>query len=416
MNEPVRKINWKKNLLFIWLSQLLSLAGFAAAMPFIPVYMRVKFGIEDPNLRGWYVSMFYFFGMASFAVFTPIWGLLADRYGRKLMLLRASFGAALLMPCMAFAPGIWTLIGVRFLTSMCSGTVNAAQTLIVSTTPEEKHGFALGSLSSVVWSGNMLGYLAGATIVHYFGYTTAFLFCGGMYLISGILVLFFVRENPIGHVQKPAVPEIPVRKRAIHLPDFGKTVWMILSLFLLMAFARRFDEAYLALQVENIAGHVNTELHTGWISALAACGGVVAGVCIGYLVDHFSPGKVAFPAIVMSALFVLGQGFAPTLAVLGISRFFTFVTAGGLEPVFLTMLSKASPPERRGQIFGWSSTFRTCGLLLAAPFGGTMIYHFGVRSVYVVAACGFVFLIPFVLYAIKLTQRNTPGVAGGKEF
>lgn len=409
-SREIGKISWKRNLFFIWLSQLLSLAGFAAAMPFIPVYMRVKFGIEDPNLRGWYVSMFYFFGMASFAVFTPIWGLLADRYGRKLMLLRASFGAALLMPCMAFAPGIWTLIGIRFLTSMCSGTVNAAQTLIVSTTPEEKHGFALGSLSSVVWSGNMLGYLAGATIVHCFGYTTAFLFCGVMYLVGGILVLLFVRENPIAPVRKTA-EETPRMKPGLHLPDFGKTVWMILSLFLLMAFARRFDEAYLALQVENIAGHVNTELHTGWISALAACGGVVAGVCVGYLVDRFSPGKVAFPAIVMSALFVLGQGFAPTLAVLGVSRFFTFVTAGGLEPVFLTMLSKASPPERRGQIFGWSSTSRTCGLLLAAPFGGTMIYHFGVRSVYVVAACGFLILIPFVMHAMKLIQRNSSGFA-----
>ena len=138
---------------------------------------------------------------------------------------------------------------------------------------------------------------------------------------------------------------------------------------------------------------------------------VVAGVCVGYLVDRFSPGKVAFPAIVMSALFVLGQGFAPTLAVLGVSRFFTFVTAGGLEPVFLTMLSKASPPERRGQIFGWSSTSRTCGLLLAAPFGGTMIYHFGVRSVYVVAACGFLILIPFVMHAMKLIQRNSSGFA-----
>lgn len=409
MSRTEKEINWKKNLFFVWLSQLLSLAGFASAIPFIPVYMRVKFGIEDPNLRGWYVSMFYFFSMLSFAIFTPVWGMFADRSGRKLMLLRANIGAAILMPCMGFAPSIWSLIAIRFLTSMFSGTVNAAQTLLVSTSPEEKHGFVLGTLSSAVWSGNMLGFLAGGIVVHYFGYTAAFLLCGGMYVIGTLLVLFFVHEN-----FKPPEKQLETvrEKPKLHLPDFGTTVWLILGLFLLMAFARRFDESYLALQVEQIAGQADTEFHTGWISALAAGGGVIAGVSIGWLTDRFSPGKIAFPALALSIVFVLAQGFAPSLAVLGGARFFSFITAGGLEPVFLTMLSKASPPERRGQIFGWSSTFRTTGILLAALLGGTVIYHWGVRSVYITAALGFLLLIPFVGFTLWKIRRIS--AAGGK--
>ena len=60
MSVEKRKVNWKQNLFFVWLSQLLSMAGFAAVMPFIPVYLRVKFGIEDPNIRGGYVAIFNF--------------------------------------------------------------------------------------------------------------------------------------------------------------------------------------------------------------------------------------------------------------------------------------------------------------------------------------------------------------------
>lgn len=404
-----KEINWKQNLIFIWIAQLLCLAGFGSALPFIPVFMRVRLGIEDPALRGVYVSIFYFCSMASFCVFTPVWGMLADRYGRKLMLLRASFGGAIFMPLMGFAPNVTSLIILRFLTSCFSGTTNAAQTLIVSTTPRERHGFALGLLSSAVWSGNMLGYLLGGMIVHYFGYTTAFLFCGAMFLASGLLILFFVHENFVPPI-KNTVPEtdtIPGKKH-FKLPsfDFSKAVWMTLFLFIFMAFSRRFDEAYLALQVEKIAGKINTELYTSYISAAAAAGGIIAGSLIGYLVDKFSPGKVAIPCLLFSIIFVLIQGSAPNLITLGGARFFAFITVGGLEPVFLSMLSKVSPEEKRGQIFGLTASFRCLGMMIASPLGGCIIYFLGLRSIYIAAAAGFLLTIPLLIYAMNLCRKE----------
>ena len=400
-----RKISWKQNLLFVWIAQLLCLAGFGSALPFIPVFMRVKLGIEDPAMRGVYVSMFYFCSMTSFCICTPLWGMLADRYGRKLMLLRASFCGAIFMPLMGLSPNVGVLILLRFITSCFSGTVNAAQTLIVSTTPAEKHGFALGLLSSAVWSGNMLGYLLGGMIVHFFGYTTAFLFCGAMFLTSGLLITFFVHED---FVPPPKVPELSDgRKKRFHLPQFGfsTAIWVTLSLFFMMAFSRRFDEAYLALQVENIAGKINTELYTSYISAAAAAGGVIAGSLIGTLVDRFSPGKVAIPCLLLSILFVLGQGFAPSLFVLGASRFFAFITVGGLEPVFLSMLSHVSPQEKRGQIFGLTASFRAVGMMAASPLGGVIIFHLGIRCIYVAAAVGFLLTVPLLLYAMRLCKK-----------
>lgn len=410
--ENKGQISWKKNLFFVWLSQLLTLIGFAGVMPFIPIYMREKFGIEDPNLRGWYAAMFSFFGMISFAIFTPMWGYFADKYGRKVMLLRASIGGGILLPCMAFAPSIAWLIAIRFISSMFSGTINAAQTLLASTTPKEHHGFALGTLSSAVWSGNMLGFLGGGLFVHYFGYTVAFLSCGAAYLLSALLIFFFVREDfvrPVpaadGEKLSSSLAGEP-RKRFAFLPEFSKEVFWILTLFLMMAFSRRFDEAYLALQVEAIAGKTNTELYTAWISAAAALGGIIAGAGVGHLADKYSPGKVAVPAILLSAVLILGQGFAPSLWVLGGCRFLNFITAGGLEPLFLTMLTKASPVEKRGQIIGWSASFRTGGLVIASLIGGSAIYHLGLKSVYIIAAAGFLLILP-LLSKISKMQNNT---------
>lgn len=407
MAEKGRKkeINWKQNLLFTWIAQLLCLAGFASALPFIPVFMRVKLGIEDPALRGVYVSIFYFASMTSFCICTPLWGMLSDRYGRKIMLLRANFGGALLMPLMGISPNIAILIILRFLTSCFSGTVTAAQTLIVSTTPKEKHGFALGLLSSAVASGNMLGFLAGGMIVHYFGYTAAFLFCGLMFLAGGLLILFFVHEDFVPPVKNRL---FAVEKKRFKLPHFGfsTAAWMTLSLFLMIAFSRRFDEPYLALQVESIAGKVNTELYVSYVSIAAAAGGIISGSLLGYLADKFSSMKVALSCLLFSIIFELGQGFAPTLFALGVSRFLTVTAAGGLEAVFLNILSKVSPEEKRGQIFGMASSFRSIGMMIASPLGGAIMYYMGLRNIYVMAAAGFLLTIPVFLVSLKLCRKS----------
>ena len=409
MAEEKRKkeINWKQNLLFTWIAQLLCLAGFASALPFIPVFMRVKLGIEDTALRGVYVSIFYFASMTSFCICTPLWGMLSDRYGRKIMLLRANFGGALLMPLMGLSPNIAFLIILRFLTSCFSGTVTAAQTLIVSTTPKEKHGFALGLLSSAVASGNMLGFLAGGMIVHYFGYTAAFLFCGLMFLAGGLLILFFVHEDFVPP-EKNVLPLTEKReKKRFKLPRFGfsTAAWMTLSLFLMIAFSRRFDEPYLALQVESIAGKVNTELYVSYVSIAAAAGGIISGSLIGYLADKFSSLKVALSCLLFSIVFELGQGFAPSLIILGVSRFLTITAVGGLEPVFLNMLSKVSPEEKRGQIFGMASSFRSIGMMIASPLGGAIMYYMGLRNIYVMAAAGFLLTIPVFLLSLNLCRK-----------
>ena len=413
MSNTAKKINWKQNLFFVWLSQLLSMAGFAAVIPFIPVYLRVKYGIEDPNVRGGYVAIFNFATMLSFAVFAPVWGWLADKFGRKIMLIRSGLAAGILFPLMAFAPSVWSLIWLRLFISIFSGTVTAANTLISSCTPDDRQGFALGTLSTALWSGNMLGFLFGGLVVHLFGYTAGFLLCGGLYLFGTLLVIFFVHENFIAPQKKASVPaEEKPRGVRRYLPEFSAALWLVLTLFLMMGFSRRYEEFYLALQVEQIAGKEKTELYTGWICAAAALGGILSGTTIGWLIDKFSPKKVVLFALPVSCIFVLLQGFAPSLAVLGGARFIAFISSSSLEPAILSILSKITPREKRGIAYGWTATFRSVGMLLAAGSGGFLVYYAGVRSAFIVAGLGFLLLIPAIIFVDKQIQKTTPANAG----
>lgn len=400
-NAELKPINWKKNLLFIWISQILSISGFASVMPFIPIYIRDRWGIADEHELGVWMASFYFFGMLSFCVSTPVWGALADRYGRKLMLLRACYLDALLFPCFLLAPNPTILVVIRFIASAFTGTVSAAQTLIVTTTPEEHHGFALGALSSSVWSGNLVGFAAGGLLVHYFGFTVAFFGCGAMYLLAGLFAHIFVQEN----FQRPTAEGI--RKSRFRFSSLSLPALMIFLLIAMTAVARRFDDPYVALMIEKIHGPENTAFHTGWISAMAAVGGVFSGILIGRFCDKYSAERVTLPTVLFAAGTMFWQAIAATLGLFAAGRFCCFLAAGGLEPAFFSILAKIAPKRLRGTYFGLAAALRMAGILLSSILSGGVIYLTGVRNIYTVGGLLFLIILPVFFYTVRILHRKT---------
>ncbi len=390
MSSPVPEINWKKNLLFVWLSQLLSLAGFAFAMPFIAVYIRDTWGITGEKELGVWMAAFNFFGMLSFCISTPIWGILADRYGRKLMLLRAYYADAVIFPCFLLAPNPYWLIAARFIASAFTGTVSASQTIVVTTTPKEHHGFALGLLMSAIWTGNLIGLAAGGFVVQYCGYTIAFITCGAMYFIGGLLAHIFVVDN-----FQPEEASETKESVLQSMSGLSLGVWLIFGLIVITAVARKFDEPYIPLMVECIHGPDKTAMHTGWISALAALGGMISGALIGKLCDLYSPKRITVPALLASGVTMAMQGLAMSLIGYAGWRFLHYVAAGGLEAIYLSILSKVTPANRQGAVFGLSSSLRMGGILIATVISGFIIYYLGVRAIYLSAGAIFLLTIPF---------------------
>lgn len=398
----MKKISWKRNLAAIWIGQICSTAGTSMTLPFIPIYLRTEMGIEDEGARAVATSLFFSLGLVSFCASNPIWGALGDRFGRKLMLLRAYFVTAVTFPAMYFMPGVFWLLTMRFVASMFSGTVAAAQALTASTTPDEHQGFALGALSSSFWSGNMLGLVAGGVVVHHFGYFVAFMACGGLFLIGGVLTLLMVEENFVPPVKKaPAAGA----KRKLHLPQFGVAGWTLLGLMLLIPVARRCDEPFIPFLVENICGKNNAELNTSYVNALAALGGIISGVVFGRLSDRCRPLLLALPALAVAGTCTLMQSFTNSLLLLMLERFLIFFAVGGLEPIFLAMLSTAVDSDIRGSAFGWSASLRVLGGMLGALIGGGIVAGCGIRSVFILAAAMMLFLMLLLSVGIPFIER-----------
>jgi DHA1 family multidrug resistance protein-like MFS transporter len=388
-------VHWKQNLAVVWVSQFLSIMGFFFAIPFAPYYIQ-ELGVRDPVKIKLWVSLFGAAAPFSLAIFSPMWGALADRYGRRLMLLRANFGAAVVLALMATVKSVEALIVLRLLQGLLAGTVTAAQTMVTSTTPENRSGTALGALSAAVYSGTMAGTFLGGIFAEYLGYRSSFLGSGLLLLLAGILIVVGTREDFV-----PPQPGVVIRGVKFSVPGIAQAV-PILVLTVTMAFCRQYDTALFPLLVQEIHGRIQgAAFWTGSISAVAGLAGFLAGIVFGRLADRLDPPRLAKISSLGAALFMIPQGLIHSFALLFPARFGMVLCAGGLDPVFQVWLAKVTSTERRGSAFGWAATARSIGWFAAPLVSGLIASGFGLRSIYLVGGIQFVLFVFLIGYVGK---------------
>ena len=395
------QVSWKLNLAMLWLSQLLILAGFQAFIPFVPLFIEDVLGVTDKVQLAAAITAFNGFGTFAYAIFNPIWGILADRYGVKPMLLRGTFVTAVIFPAMAYSTSVFMLVFLRFLSAACAGTTSSSQMMIVRNTPEKYQGFALGVLSSAIWGGAMLGFVIGGLLIDFFGYKEAFWFCGILYFISGIAILF-TRDGVIRYTPKSS------RSGGFWsalVPKFSHAVWMMLLLFLIMGFVRSFELGYVALKIKEMTSAESAAFWTGISSAIVCGAAIFSGVLTGYLSDRYPVIKIIIPVILIAAVTMVIQGATGNLWVFTAGRVLLYAAAGGMQPVLQKVLSSITPPRKRGAVFGFASSTQCSGNVIAFVLSGLAMPLCGVSWIFHIGAILFITSLPIFVYGIIYATR-----------
>lgn len=135
---------WRRTLYILTAAEFIAVAGFTVIMPFLPYFVQ-ELGITDPDQVKLWTGRLFAAQAVSMAAIAPIWGTLADRYSRKLMVERAMFGGALVFIGMGLVQNVYQLLALRILQGFLTGTVPAATALVASTTPRERSGSSWGS-------------------------------------------------------------------------------------------------------------------------------------------------------------------------------------------------------------------------------------------------------------------------------
>jgi len=185
---------WQRTLLVMAIAQTFSILGFSFVVPFLPLYVQ-QLGVHGTTRITLWAALLSGGSAIGMAVASPIWGVLADRYGRKIMVMRAAFSAALIIGLMGLVTSVYQLLALRLLQGMLTGTVSASQALVSAQTPRDRLGFALGLMQTAVFIGNSVGPLAGGLVAEAVGFRLSFGAAGLLLFTCGALVAAFIHEE-----------------------------------------------------------------------------------------------------------------------------------------------------------------------------------------------------------------------------
>ncbi|MCZ1268769.1 MFS transporter, partial [Paenibacillus tundrae] len=185
---------WKRNLIVCWFGMFVTGVGMSQIAPILPLYIK-QLGVNDSAAIAQFSGIAFGITFILSAIFSPIWGAAADRWGRKPMLLRASLGMAVVVGCMGFSTNVYMLIGLRLLQGVITGYSTACTTLIATQTDSKHAGYALGTLSTANIAGSLIGPTIGGFIGVNWGLQNSFFITGGLMMIAFITTALFVKES-----------------------------------------------------------------------------------------------------------------------------------------------------------------------------------------------------------------------------
>ena len=373
---------WKVNLFSVWLGCFFTGLAMSQILPFLPLYIA-QLGVQGhASLSLWSGLVFSGTFMVS-AVVAPMWGSLADRKGRKLMLLRASLGMAVVMLLQGFATNVWQLFILRTLMGLTSGYIPNAMALVASQVPRDKSGWALGTLSTGQISGVILGPLLGGFMADHVGLRVVFFMTAGMLFISFLVTLFLIKERVV------------VVSKADKLS--GKAVFaslpypmLIISLFcttLTIQLANGSIGPILALFIQALtpAGD-NIAFISGVIAAVPGVSALLAAPRLGRLGDRIGTERILLAALLFAMLLFFLMSWVTTPVQLAVLRFLLGFADGALLPAVQTLLMKHSSEQVTGRIFGYNQSFMYLGNVAGPLIGSGISALAGFRWVFIATA------------------------------
>jgi DHA1 family multidrug resistance protein-like MFS transporter len=380
---------WKINLIVLWLGQFLVMSGMTMIIPFISLYLQEDLGITDPNAVAWWANAIFASNFITAFIAQPLWGGLADRYGRKIMLLRSGFGMAVVFILMGSATSAWQLLLLRMLNGVIAGFIPAATALMAASAPKARMGFAMGTMQSGAVAGTILGPFIGGLLAEWVGYRPIFYITGSLLFVSSLLAWILVKESfqskeikgqprvtlLMSFRQLVKAPQIP----ALFAVTVGIQVAMLSSLLLIPLF------------VQELHGTHRLAFYAGLVGSVTGFANMAASPVLGRFADRMGYEKVLTVCLIGAALSFIPQAWVDNVWQLLASRFLLGLFMGGMLPSVNALLRSYTPDGMESRAFGFNSSFLSLGNILGPVMGGALSGWIGIRGIFLFA-CGLLLL------------------------
>ena len=377
MTEDDGTADWQRNLWVCVFGTFTTIVAMTLLLPFLPLYVE-QLGVSDHAAIVQWSGVAYGATFLTAAMFAPLWGRLGDRYGRKLMLIRASLGMAVAMSLIGLSQNVYQLVGLRLLAGLLGGYSSGSMILVATQTPRTHTAWALGTMSSGIMAGSLAGPLIGGFLPPLIGIRMTFLAAGAIIFVAFLATTFLIKEEPRPR-RRGAVKQ---KVGFASVPDKGPVIAMLATGMLLM-FANMSIEPIITVYVAQlVADPAHVTIVAGFVMAAAALGSIISASRLGKLADRIGHWTVINGCLLVCALLLIPQAFVTAGWQLILLRFLMGLALGGLLPCVATVIRHNVPERSTGSILGYSTSAQYVGQVTGPLMGGFVGGHFGMRAVF----------------------------------
>ncbi len=394
--------SWRVNLISVWFGCFFTGLAISQILPFLPLYIS-QLGVTSHEALSMWSGLTFSVTFLISAIVSPMWGSLADRKGRKLMLLRASLGMAIAILLQAFATNVWQLFLLRGVMGLTSGYIPNAMALVASQVPRERSGWALSTLSTAQISGVIGGPLMGGFIADHVGLRAVFCITAALLVVSFLVTLFLIKEG--------GRPTIKKSERLSGKAVFASLPYpaLVISLFfttMVIQLCNGSIGPILALFIKSmVPDSSNIAFLSGLIASVPGISALISAPRLGKLGDRIGTERILMATLIFAVVLFFAMSWVTTPLQLGILRFLLGFADGAMLPAVQTLLVKYSSDQITGRIFGYNQSFMYLGNVAGPLMGATVSAMAGFRWVFIATAS--IVLINIWQLALVLRRRRS---------
>ncbi|WP_293023307.1 MFS transporter [Pandoraea sp.] len=374
---------WRRNLAICVFGSFTTLVSLSMLLPFLPLYVQ-DLGVESSSAIVQWSGVAFgatFFGTA---VTAPLWGRLADRYGRKPMLVRAAIGMAVVMSLIGMAHSVVQLVALRLLAGLVGGYASASIVMVGTQAPRERAGWALGVLSTGALAGNLVGPLVGGFLPGWVGIRGTFFIGGAMIAVAAAATVLLVREefDRAFDAKSRAAAQIGT----VTPPDRARMAALLVSAMMVLL-ANMSIEPIITLYIGQLGVPPDHLARTaGIVMACSALGSLLTAARLGALADRIGAWNVIVGCLLLTGLVMVPQAFVTRWWQLAVLRCLMGMTIAGLLPSIAKLVRHSVAEHNSGKTLGYLQSAQFTGQVVGPLIGGQIGARASLHDVFFVTA------------------------------
>lgn len=389
------------------LALFLEMTAWGHLLAFTPLYLAQELNLSQDVVPFW-TGILASSSLAVAFPLSPFWGVLADRYSRRAVMMRSQIAEAIAYTALALIGNVWQMLAVRLLLGFSFGNVAvmiATQSLV---TPDRRLGFAIGTIQMAHPLAISVGPLFGSLLINTIGIRGMFAVDAVLALSASALIFFLVREPPrrdtttsVGKRLKIALGQVatvpPVR-------------WNFVCWFLVYV-AISASDPYVPIVIARQSGSLDPATTIGLILAIQ---GVLTGLgtpLAGRFADRVGAARLFLVAAGLAVFISLGISAATTLTMLGVLIVMRAIPMAATAPALYTHLAGRTPPEHRAAVLALTPMPRNLAMFIG-PAAGASVTQLGLVAVFWLTAALYAVALPF---AVLLGRKPAPRAGSAQE-